>query len=152
MQRLLSYFNRVPYSNTKRNPHHFLDTPVKAVIIDLVLFEKEVLKVKKFALLFLLSTIVFFFPMQNTDRYVLITDDEQSITDNSYITGVDVILSSVSSLPQLPDILLPKKPSLHFKQAILTSLSNVNLFAMVISPDSGGFLHMVMHCSNYLSI
>lgn len=90
--------------------------------------------------------------MQNTDRYVLITDDEQSITDNSYITGVDVILSSVSSLPQLPDILLPKKPSLHFKQAILTSLSNVNLFAMVISPDSGGFLHMVMHCSNYLSI
>ncbi|KSU61522.1 hypothetical protein AS034_14360 [[Bacillus] enclensis] len=107
---------------------------------------------KKFALLFLLSTIVFFFPMQNTDRYVLITDDEQSITDNSYITGVDVILSSVSSLPQLPDILLPKKPSLHFKQAILTSLSNVNLFAMVISPDSGGFLHMVMHCSNYLSI
>ncbi|WP_175986814.1 hypothetical protein [Bacillus sp. Marseille-Q1617] len=103
-------------------------------------------------LLFLLSSVLFFNPIQDTDRYVLITDDEQSISDNSYISGVDVILSSISALPQLPDILMPQKSSTTFKQAILTSPSYVDFFAMGISPDSGGFIHMVMHCSNYLSL
>ena len=107
---------------------------------------------KNFALLFLLSSVLFFNPIQDTDRYVLITDDEQSISDSSYISGVDVILSSVLSLPQLPDILLPRKSSATFKQTLLTSPSDVNLFPMDISPDSGGFIHMVMHCSNYLSL
>jgi hypothetical protein len=108
--------------------------------------------VKKFVLLFLLSSIVFFHPIQDTDRYVLMTDDEQSISDNSYISGVDVILTSVSALPQIPDILPPQKPAASFKQANLTLPSYVNFFGMDISPDSGGFIHMVMHCSNYLSI
>jgi hypothetical protein len=108
--------------------------------------------VKKFALLFLLSTIVFFFPMQDTEHYVLITDDEQSMSDNTYVSGIDVILSSESSLPQLPDILMSGNPSNPFKQVILTTLPNVSFFAMVILTDSDGFLHMVMHCSNYLSI
>jgi hypothetical protein len=112
----------------------------------------EVVTVKKFVLLFLLSSIVFFHPIQDTDRDVLMTDDEQSISDNSYISGVDVILTSVSALPQLPDILPPQKPAAPFKQANLTSPSYVNFFGMAISPDSGGFIHMVMHCSNYLSI
>jgi hypothetical protein len=109
--------------------------------------------VKKIILLVLLSTIMFFNPIHQTERSVLFTDNEQSITDHSYVSFVDVILSYVSVLPQSIDSLPPEKPCAPFNLAPVTIPSlNMDFLTLAITSDAGGFIHMVKHCSNYLSL
>ncbi|MEG9297622.1 hypothetical protein V6B33_14225 [Mangrovibacillus sp. Mu-81] len=108
---------------------------------------------KKFVLLVLLSTIMFFNPIQQTEHSVLFTDTEQSITDHSYVSSVDAILSYVSVLPQFTGSLPPQKPAVPYNPAHVTLPSlNMDFFTLDIASDSGGFIQMVKHCSNYLSI
>jgi hypothetical protein len=71
--------------------------------------------------------------------------------DTSHLSGIDMILSSTSSLPHQVDDVVPLKSYLSEKIRSFAPAVSTGDAAMDISPDTTGFIEVVMYQSNYLS-
>ena len=108
--------------------------------------------VMRMLLLMILSMVLGTVPVQQQNQIpvFLSFDDVTSISDHVFLTDADMIIDVVPSLAQKQDSMTSNKksilPTLHFKLIPLAGC----LFSTEISPDSLGFLEVVMSHSNYL--
>ncbi|MCP3738493.1 hypothetical protein [Rossellomorea sp. BNER] len=105
---------------------------------------------KKLFLVVLFCFLVCIHPIKKLNQYVIHSNDEPSISSQSYLSDIDMIPVSITSILQKQDI-MGTIPSTVYKYSIKISHRYVNLFPIDSFPDSQGFLEVVMSHSNYLS-
>ncbi|WP_175991484.1 hypothetical protein [Bacillus sp. Marseille-Q1617] len=99
------------------------------------------------------SLLVFLAGLQQVHilEYQDVSVKEELKADTSHLRGIDMILSTASSLPHPVDDGVPLKAYLTEKIRSFAPAGLTGEPAMVISPDTIGFIEVVMYQSNYLS-
>jgi hypothetical protein len=106
--------------------------------------------VRKVSICFLL---VFLAGLQQTYglNYHDVSGKEELKADTSHLTGIGMILSPTSSLPHPVDDGVPLKNYLAEKIRSYPPAGVMDYAVMDISPDTSGFIEVMMYQSNYLS-
>ncbi|CAN7525392.1 hypothetical protein [Rossellomorea sp. LjRoot5] len=106
---------------------------------------------KKASIWFLLLILIGFQHPHGLEYHNGNMDEDVLKADDSHLTSIDVLLSPPSSLPHHVDSVVPRKIFLSEKLKSFASPHATGYLAMDISPDSFGFIKIVMSQSNYLS-
>ncbi|MBM7587713.1 hypothetical protein JOC86_004287 [Bacillus pakistanensis] len=104
----------------------------------------------KLFLVVLFCFLVLIHPGKKLDQYAIHSNEEHSISSPSYLSDVDMIPVSITSILQKQEMTGAIPPSVHVLSVEISQRS-VNLLPIDSFPDSRGFLKVVMSHSNYLS-